>query len=71
MRKLRPEIRVPFVGIGGITADNVAEVIEAGADAVAVISAVCAAADPEAATAGAFSSAIRAARVLTVARRTL
>ena len=50
VRKLRPEIPVPLVGIGGITADNAAEVLEAGADAVAVISAVCAADDPEAAT---------------------
>ena len=50
VRKLRPEIPVPLVGIGGITADNAAAVIEAGADAVAVISAVCAADDPEAAT---------------------
>jgi thiamine-phosphate diphosphorylase len=50
VRKLRPEIPVPLVGIGGITADNAAQVIEAGADAVAVISAVCAADDPEAAT---------------------
>lgn len=46
IRKLRPQIRVPLVGIGGITADNVHEVIAAGADGVAVISAVCAAADP-------------------------
>jgi len=52
VRKLRPEIPVPLVGIGGITADNAAAVIEAGADAVAVISAVCAADDPEAATRG-------------------
>ena len=50
VRKLRPEIPVPLVGIGGITADNAAAVIEAGADAVAVISAICAADDPEAAT---------------------
>ena len=50
VRTLRPEIPVPLVGIGGITADNAASVIEAGADAVAVISAVCAADDPEAAT---------------------
>jgi thiamine-phosphate pyrophosphorylase len=50
VRALRPEIPVPLVAIGGITADNAAEVIEAGADAVAVISAVCAADDPEAAT---------------------
>jgi thiamine-phosphate pyrophosphorylase len=41
---------VPLVGIGGITADNAGEVVAAGADAVAVISAVCGAPDPEAAT---------------------
>jgi thiamine-phosphate pyrophosphorylase len=50
VRKLRPEIPVPLVGIGGITADNAAEVIAAGADGVAVISAVCAAEEPTAAT---------------------
>jgi thiamine-phosphate diphosphorylase len=47
--KLRPEIPVPLVGIGGINAGNAARVVTAGADAVAVISAVCGAADPEAA----------------------
>jgi thiamine-phosphate pyrophosphorylase len=50
LRKLRPEMPVPLVAIGGITEANVAEVVESGADAVAVISAVCAAPDPEAAT---------------------
>ena len=50
VRKLRPDIRVPLVGIGGITHDNVADVIRAGADGVAVISAVCGAPDPTAAT---------------------
>ena len=50
IRRLRPEIPTPLVGIGGITVDNVASVITAGADAVAVISAVCAAPDPEVAT---------------------
>ena len=50
IRKLRAEIRVPLVGIGGITHDNVADVVRAGADGVAVISAVCAAPDPGAAT---------------------
>ncbi len=50
VRTLRPEIDVPLVGIGGITLDNVEQVVAAGADAVAVISAVCAAPDPEAAT---------------------
>lgn len=49
VRQVRPQIPLPLVAIGGITADNVAEVIRAGADAVAVISAVCAAPDPAAA----------------------
>jgi thiamine-phosphate pyrophosphorylase len=50
IRKLRGEVRVPLVGIGGITHDNVVDVVRAGADGVAVISAVCAAPDPRAAT---------------------
>src|SRR3989304_4699439 len=49
IRRIRPEVPVPIVGIGGITEDRAEAVIAAGADAVAVISAVCAAADPEAA----------------------
>ena len=61
LRRVRPEIPVPLVAIGGITVDNVAEVIRAGADAVAVISAVCAASDPAAAT-HRFLETIRAAR---------
>jgi thiamine-phosphate pyrophosphorylase len=60
LRRVRAEIPVPLVAIGGITVDNVAEVIRAGADAVAVISAVCAASDP-AAAARHFLDAIRAA----------
>src|SRR5262245_32146899 len=62
VRKVRGDIRAPLVGIGGITAANVGEVIRAGADGVAVISAVCAAPDPEAATRS-FLAAIAAARV--------
>jgi thiamine-phosphate pyrophosphorylase len=61
VRRVRPEVPVPLVAIGGITVDNVTEVIQAGADAVAVISAVCAAPDP-AAAARRFLEAIRAAR---------
>ncbi len=61
IRKLRGEIRVPLVGIGGITHENVAEVVRAGADGVAVISAVCAAPDPTAATRR-FLELIRSAR---------
>jgi thiamine-phosphate pyrophosphorylase len=60
-RKVRPLVRVPLIGIGGITPDNVGEVIAAGCDGVAVISAVCAAPDP-AAAARRFISAIDAAR---------
>jgi len=50
LRQVRPLIQVPLVAIGGITPDNVAEVIRAGADGAAVISAVCAAPDPTQAT---------------------
>jgi len=50
LRALRPEMRVPLIAIGGITAANVGEAIRAGADGVAVISAVCGAPDPEAAS---------------------
>lgn len=41
---------MPVGAISGITADNAGSVIAAGLDGVAVISAVCAAPDPEAAT---------------------
>lgn len=40
----------PLVAIGGITADNAAEIVAAGADALAVITAVFEHADPEAQT---------------------
>jgi thiamine-phosphate pyrophosphorylase len=36
----------PLVGIGGIGPDNASAVLRAGADGVAVVSAICAAADP-------------------------
>ncbi|WP_415378727.1 thiamine phosphate synthase [Halosimplex sp. TS25] len=45
-------VDIPVVGIGGITADNAGPVVEAGADGVAVITAVTGADDPEAATRG-------------------
>jgi thiamine-phosphate pyrophosphorylase len=44
-------VDIPFVGIGGITAENATEVVEAGADGVAVITAITRADDPAAATA--------------------
>ena len=38
---------IPLLAIGGITADNVAQVMQAGADGVAVITAILASPDPE------------------------
>jgi thiamine-phosphate pyrophosphorylase len=46
----RPQCPLPLVAIGGITADTITSVRRAGADAVAVIGAIAAAADPAAAT---------------------
>jgi thiamine-phosphate pyrophosphorylase len=45
LRQARREIALPLVAIGGITAHNGAQLLEAGADALAVISAVFGAAD--------------------------
>jgi hydroxymethylpyrimidine kinase/phosphomethylpyrimidine kinase/thiamine-phosphate diphosphorylase len=42
----RDRIRIPLVAIGGINRDNAATVIDAGADAVAVISAVLSSTEP-------------------------
>ena len=50
VRAIRAATDLPFVGIGGVTPENAADVVAAGADGVAVISAITAAEDPEAAT---------------------
>ena len=47
LRRVAATARVPVIAISGIIEENVGEVIAAGADAVAVISAVAAAAEPE------------------------
>jgi thiamine-phosphate diphosphorylase len=49
LRDARAVTKVPLVAIGGINAENVAPVIEAGADAVCVTAAVGLAPEPEAA----------------------
>jgi thiamine-phosphate pyrophosphorylase len=49
---------IPVLGIGGITADSVAEVLTAGADGVAVIGGIWNAPDPVAA-ARALAAAVR------------
>jgi thiamine-phosphate diphosphorylase len=50
VRRLRARTRLPIIAIGGIDASNAAATIAAGADGVAVISSVCGAPDPAAAT---------------------
>ena len=47
LRHIRQAVALPLVAIGGITKDNVAEVMAAGAESVAVISAVLQAKDIE------------------------
>ncbi len=49
--QLRPLVKIPILAIGGIISGNAAEVIRAGADGVAVISAVVSVHDIAAATA--------------------
>ena len=51
LRDCRRAITLPIVAIGGISAANVASVIGAGADGVAVVGAICGAPDVRAATA--------------------
>ena len=58
---IRRRLPCPVVAIGGITAHNAARAIAAGADGIAVVSAICAAADPGAA-ARALRAAVNAAR---------
>ena len=47
LRRIKSFSRHPLVAIGGINPSNVREVMDAGADGVAVVSAICASADPE------------------------
>lgn len=46
-RDVRRQIDLPVVAIGGLNDRNVGDIVKAGADGVAVVSAICAAADPE------------------------
>lgn len=50
LAEIADAVEIPIVGIGGITPDRAADVVEAGAAGVAVISAITAADDPESAT---------------------
>jgi thiamine-phosphate pyrophosphorylase len=50
IKRIKKAVNLPVVAIGGINKSNVGEVMKAGADAAAVISAVMGAADIEKAT---------------------
>jgi thiamine-phosphate pyrophosphorylase len=60
LRRVKGSVGVPVVAIGGINEANVAAVVQAGADAVCVIGAVCRAGDPKAAAARLVESIDRA-----------
>ena len=47
IERLAPKLHVPYLGIGGINAENAADVIRAGATGVAVISAILASSQPK------------------------
>jgi thiamine-phosphate pyrophosphorylase len=61
LRGIREAVAVPLVGIGGLHRENAGAVIRAGADGVAVVSALMAAEDPEEA-ARSLLAAVREAR---------
>jgi thiamine-phosphate pyrophosphorylase len=61
--EIRRAVRLPLVGIGGISPDNVASVIHSGAEGAAVVSAVVSHPDPESA-ARQLLSAIKEARAI-------
>ena len=50
LARIKAFSRHPLVAIGGLNASNTADVVKAGADCVAVVSAICAVPDPEAAS---------------------
>lgn len=52
VRQIRAAVDIPIVGIGGIGLANAAEVMAAGADGIAVVSAIVAADDPHKAARG-------------------
>jgi thiamine-phosphate pyrophosphorylase len=49
LASVRRQTRLPLVAIGGVNLGNAAEVLQAGADGLAVVSAICSAPEPRAA----------------------
>jgi thiamine-phosphate pyrophosphorylase len=66
LQRIRRVVRLPLVAIGGIHAGNAADAIRAGADGVAVVSAVMAASDPRAAAAALMKAAMAGRQMETV-----
>jgi thiamine-phosphate pyrophosphorylase len=64
---VRARTRLPLVAIGGIDDGNAGEAVRAGADGIAVVSAIVAAADPEAASRQ-LLRAVETARLVRAAR---
>ncbi|EOQ98435.1 thiamine-phosphate diphosphorylase [Leptospira wolbachii serovar Codice str. CDC] len=50
LKWLRTQTKLPIVAIGGIKESNAKDVLDAGADSLAVVSAICSAKDPKLAT---------------------
>jgi len=59
LRAVRAAIRIPIVAIGGITPDTAPAVLDAGADAVAMISALATAPDPTTLCTGLLTGPLR------------
>ncbi|HVP90364.1 MAG TPA: thiamine phosphate synthase [Terriglobales bacterium] len=64
LRRIRESVLIPVVAIGGITGENARSVREAGADGIAVVSALLGADDPQEAARG-----LKRAMNLTIRRR--
>ncbi len=60
---LKANCRHPLVAIGGITLNNTAAIVQAGADSIAVVSGICSASDP-------FSAAESYSRIIRNTERT-
>ena len=51
LKEIRPRIHCPLIAIGGIHPHNSKEILEAGADGLAIVSAICSAPSPKEASA--------------------
>jgi thiamine-phosphate pyrophosphorylase len=62
LRKIRSMTKLPLVAIGGVKPNNAAQILEAGADGLAVVSAIMGAENPSAA-AMEFAEIIKTVRI--------